>query len=120
MARVAHVDLEVTDDEYKAIANSLITEWGMSTEEAAFVTEVAVSEIGPDMDYYRLAREFFTSTDREERAKFLNILFSIANADGFVTNEEIEEIRAIANSLRMTHRQFIDAKKSIPKDKRSS
>lgn len=120
MARVAHVDLEVTDDEYKAIANSLITEWGISTEEATFVTEVAVSEIGPDMDYYRLAREFFTSTDREERAKFLNILFSIANADGFVTNEEIEEIRAIANSLRLTHRQFIDAKKTIPKDKRSS
>ncbi len=120
MARVAHVDLEVTDNEYKAIANSLITEWGMSMEEAAFVTEVAVSEIGPDMDYYRLAREFFTSTEREERAKFLNILFSIANADGFVTNEEIEEIRAIANSLRLTHRQFIDAKKTIPKDKRSS
>ncbi|MCK5053459.1 MAG: TerB family tellurite resistance protein [Anaerolineales bacterium] len=120
MARVAHVDLDVSDDEYKAIANSLIAEWGVSTEEAAFVTEVAVSEIGPDMDYYRLAREFFTSTDRDERVKFLTILFSIANADGFVSNEEIEEIRAIANSLRMTHRQFIDAKKTIPKDKRAS
>ena len=72
------------------------------------------------MDYYRLAREFFTSTDREERAKFLNILFSIANADGFVSNEETEEIRAIANSLRLTHRQFIDAKKTIPKDQRAN
>ena len=120
MARVAHVDLEITDDEYKAIANSLMAEWGISTEEAAFVTEVAVSEIGPDMDYYRLARQFFSSTDREERAKFLNILFSIANADGFVSNEEIEEIRAIANSLRLTHRQFIDAKKTIPQDQRAS
>lgn len=120
MARVAHVDLEITDDEYKAIANSLMAEWGISTEEAAFVTEVAVSEIGPDMDYYRLARQFFSSTDREEQAKFLNILFSIANADGFVSNEEIEEIRAIANSLRLTHRQFIDAKKTIPQDQRAS
>lgn len=120
MARVAHVDLEVSDDEYKAIASSLIDEWGISTDEAAYVTEVAVSEIGPDMDYYRLAREFFTSTDREERAKFLNILFSIANADGFVSNEETEEIRAISNSLRLTHRQFIDAKKTIPKDQRAT
>jgi len=120
MARVAHVDLEVSDDEYKAISNSLIAEWDINPEEAAFVTEVAVSEIGPDMDYYRLAREFFTSTDHDERVKFLHILFSIANADGFVSNEETEEIRAIANSLRMTHRQFIDAKKTIPKDKRAS
>jgi uncharacterized tellurite resistance protein B-like protein len=120
MARVAHVDLEITDDEYEAIANSLMAEWGISTEEAAFVTEVAISEIGPDLDYYRLAREFFTSTDRDERAKFLNILFSIAYADRFVSNEEIEEIRAIANSLRLTHRQFIDAKKTIPQDQRAS
>ncbi|MCJ7568547.1 MAG: TerB family tellurite resistance protein [Anaerolineales bacterium] len=120
MARVAHVDLEITDDEYEAIVNSLIAEWGMGTEEAAFVTEVAVSGIGPDMDYYRLAREFFTSTTPEERAKFLNILFTIANADGSVSNEETEEIRALANSLRLTHRQFIDAKKTIPKDRRAS
>ena len=120
MARVAHVDLEVTDDEYEAIVNALVTEWGISAEEATFVTEVAVSEIGPEMDYYRLAREFFTSTDREEREKFLKILFTIANADGFVSNEETEEIRAIANSLRQSHRQFIDAKKSIPKDQRAT
>ena len=120
MARVAHVDLEVSDDEYEAITSSLIAEWGISRKEATYVTEVAVSEIGPEMDYYRLAREFFTTTDREERAKFLNILFSIANADGFVSNEETEEIRAIANSLRLTHKQFIDAKKTIPKDQRAS
>jgi len=120
MARVAQVDLEVSDDEYEAIASSLIAEWSISREEATYVTEVAVSEIGPEMDYYRLAREFFTTTGREERAKFLNILFSIANADGFVSNEETEEIRAIANSLRLTHRQFIDAKKTIPKDQRAS
>ncbi len=120
MARVAHVDLEISDDEYKAIVSSLITEWGITSEEAAFVTEVAVSEISPDMDYYRLAREFFTSTDRDERVKFLNILFSIANADGFVSNEETEEIRTIANSLRLTHRKFIDAKKTIPKDQRAN
>ena len=120
MARVAHVDLEVSDDEYEAIVNSLISEWAINREEATYVTEVAVSEIGPEMDYYRLAREFFTSTDHDEREKFLNILFSIADADGFVSSEETEEIRAIANSLRMTHRQFIDSKKTIPGDRRAS
>jgi len=120
MARVAHVDLVVTNDEFTAIADSLEKEWGISSDEAAFVTEVAVSEIGPDMDYYRLTREFFTSTTGEERSQFLNILFSVANADGFVSVKEIEEIRAIANSLRLTHKQFIDAKLTIPKDQRAN
>jgi uncharacterized tellurite resistance protein B-like protein len=120
MARVAHVDLVVTKDEFKAIADSLEKEWSISSDEAAFVTEVAVSEIGPDMDYYRLTREFFTSTTGEERNQFLNVLFSVANADGFVSAKEIEEIRAIANSLRLTHKQFIDAKLLIPKDQRAN
>ncbi len=120
MARVAHVDLVVTNEEFEAIANSLENEWGISPDEAAFVTEVAVSEIGPDMDYFRLTREFFTSTTGEERSQFLNILFSVANADGFVSLKEIEEVRAIANSLRLTHKQFIDAKLTIPKDQRAN
>lgn len=120
MARVAHVDLVVTNEEFEAIVNSLKNEWGISQDEATFVTEVAVSEVGPDMDYYRLTREFFTSTTEEERSKFLNVLFSVANADGFVSSKEIEEVRTIANSLRLTHKQFIDAKLTIPKDQRAN
>ena len=120
MARVAHVDLVVTNEEFEAIVNSLKNEWGISQDEATFVTEVAVSEVGPDMDYYRLTREFFTSTTEEERRKFLNVLFSVANADGFVSSKEIEEVRTIANSLRLTHKQFIDAKLTIPKDQRAN
>ena len=120
MARVAHVDLVVTNEEFEVIADSLKKEWGISQDEATFVTEVAVSEVGPDMDYYRLTREFFTSTTEEERSQFLNVLFSVANADGFVSSKEIEEIRTIANSLRLTHKQFIDAKLTIPKDQRAN
>lgn len=120
MARVAHVDLVVTNEEFEAIVNSLKNEWGISQDEATFVTEVAVSEVGPDMDYYRLTREYFTSTNEEERRKFLNVLFSVANADGFVSSKEIEEVRTIANSLRLTHKQFIDAKLTIPKDQRAN
>ena len=120
MARVAHVDLVVTNEEFEVIADSLKKEWGISQDEATFVTEVAVSEVGPDMDYYRLTREYFTSTTEEERSQFLNVLFSVANADGFVSSKEIEEIRTIANSLRLTHKQFIDAKLTIPKDQRAN
>lgn len=120
MARIANVDLVVTNEEFEAIVNSLKNEWGISQDEATFVTEVAVSEVGPDMDYYRLTREFFTSTTEEERRKFLNVLFSVANADGFVSSKEIEEVRTIANSLRLTHKQFIDAKLTIPKDQRAN
>ncbi|MFQ5942679.1 MAG: TerB family tellurite resistance protein [Anaerolineales bacterium] len=120
MARVAHVDLEVTEDEIAAMAKALKGGWKLSSDQAAFVVEVAISEIGPDMDYYRLTREFFENTSEDQRASFLNVLFAVGDADGKVSNEEIEEIRTIANALRLPHKLFIDAKLTIPKERRAS
>ena len=120
MARVAHVDLKVTDDEIVAMTEALKSGWDLSDDQAAFVIEVAVSEIGPGMDYYRLTREFFQNTDEEQRIGFLKVLFAVGDADGRVTNEEIEEIRTIANALHLPHKRFIEAKQTIPKDRRSS
>ena len=120
MARVAHVDLEVTDDEIATMTKALEDGWELSSDQAEFVVEVAVSEIGPDMDYYRLTREFFENTDEEQRIEFLKVLFAVGDADGRVTNKEIEEVRTIANALHLPHKKFIDAKLTIPKDRRSS
>jgi uncharacterized tellurite resistance protein B-like protein len=94
--------------------------WGLSREASAFVAEVAVAEVTPEMDYYRLTREFFTTTSEVERVRFLDVLFSVAVADGYASNAEIEEIRAIANALKLTHQQFIDAKLKIPKVSRET
>ncbi len=119
MARVAHVDRRVTQGEREAMRDALQDGWGLDPAEADFVVSVALDEIGADMDYYRLTRQFFTMTDEEERTSFLKLLFEIAAADGEATNEEIEEIRTIANTLRLSHRQFIQAKLSLPKQGRS-
>ena len=118
MARVAHVDLEVTEDETSAIVAALQKGWQLDRDAAAFVAEVAVSEVGPNLDYYRLTREFFESTEEQERVEFLEVLFGVANADGRVSNEETEEIRAIANGLLLTHKQFIEAKLTVPAERR--
>lgn len=120
MARVAHVDLEVRERELQAMVEALVSDWDLSEEQARFVAEVAVSEIGPDMDYYRLTRQFFAATDETRRAEFLKVLFRVADADGGVSHEEIEEIRAIANSLRLPHKRFIEAKLTIPSERRAS
>jgi uncharacterized tellurite resistance protein B-like protein len=114
MARVAHVDLVLTDEEFRAITATLMDEWQLNQEQASFVAEVAISEVGPDMDYYRLSREFFEATDEPKRADFMKVLFKVAAADGEVSHQETEEIRAISNSLRLTHKRFIEAKLSVP------
>lgn len=120
MARVAHVDREVKEGEFDAMVSALMEKWQLPKEAAAIVAEVAISAVAADMDYYRMAREFFNCTVESERAQFLNVLFAVAEGDGMVSHEEIEQIRSIARHLKLTHQQFIDAKLTIPRDRRSS
>jgi uncharacterized tellurite resistance protein B-like protein len=120
MARVAHVDREVTPGENEAMVKALQENWGCTKEEATIVTEVAVAAVAADLDFYRMAREFFTCTTEEERVNFLDVLFAVAVGDGAVSNIENEGIRRIAQNLKLTHKQFITAKVKIPKSKRSS
>lgn len=120
MAHVAYVDQEVTEAEFDAMADILEAKWGASTVEAALVAEVAVSETSQGLDIYRISREFFETTTAEQRVRFLDVLFGVADGDGRVSYEETEEIRLIAKMLKLTHRQFIDAKLKIPSEQRSS
>jgi uncharacterized tellurite resistance protein B-like protein len=120
MARVAHVDREVTEGEFEAMAEALQQNWQLPSEAAAIVAEVAISAVAENMDYYRMAREFFSCTKEDERVRFLDVLFAVADGDGQVSHQEIEQIRSIARHLKLTHKQFIDAKLKIPRERRTS
>jgi uncharacterized tellurite resistance protein B-like protein len=118
LARVAYVDRQVTAEENKVIMQVLQKHWGISQVEAAVVAEMAASEIGKGLDYYRLTRQFYEATTEDEREDFLDALFAVAAGDRLASFEEIEEIRTIANGFLMSHKQFIDAKLRLSSDQR--
>jgi len=120
MARVAYVDQEVKEVEFASIVSAIKNNWELSDVEAALVAESAVSTITKGLDYYRLSRRFFESTTEDERVRFMDALFAVADADGRVSHEEIEGIRTISMVLKMTHKQFIDAKLKIPRERRAN
>lgn len=120
MAKIAYVDRDVAEEEFEAIVNALQSGWSVSKSAASLIAEVAVTEASKDMDLFRLYREFFECTDRDERFSFLDILFTIAAGDGQVSHDEIEEIRVISKMLKFTHKEFITAKLKIPREQRSS
>ena len=119
MARVAWVDKNISTNEKEAITKSLHEKWGLDREAAEMVTEIAASTIAKGLDYFRLSRNFYESTERSERLAFLDCLFSIANACGKTSSKEIEEIRAIAKGLKLDHDEFIEAKLRLPREDRS-
>lgn len=118
MAQIAQVNPEISDAEVDTMVDALRTYWHLTSDQAGFVAEVAISETASLLDRYRLAREFASVCTPQERLEFLDVLFAVAVADGRATYQEIEEIRSIARSLKLSHEQFIAAKLKIPQEQR--
>lgn len=110
MARIAKVDQVVSESEMEAMVDILADTWQLDRDAAVFVANVAVSSLDVTYDYYRMTREFATSTSLEERKRFLVALFLIAGADEDVSFDETEEIRLVARGINVSHQDFIGAK----------
>jgi uncharacterized tellurite resistance protein B-like protein len=115
---MARVNPRITEAELATLESALQTHWHLAPRQAAFVAGVAVSETASLLDRQRLARQFAEVSTPEERAEFLHVLFAVAASDGMASYHEIEEVRQIARSLKLTHQDFIDAKLTIPRDQR--
>jgi len=117
LALVAQTADGVADEERAAMVATLRDTWSLPAESAALVVEVALAGDEP-LDFYRLVREFAEVTTAEERVRFLDALFGVAAADGAATFAEIEQIRLVAQGLKLSHGEFIDAKMRLPRERR--
>ena len=97
--------------------NSLQTTWGANRDAATLVAEIATSEPLGDLEY-RMEVELQRLFTYEERVQLLDVLFAVALADGDVSSDEMNTIRSMANMLRVSHQEFVNAKLKIPADKR--
>ncbi|MEZ4767339.1 MAG: TerB family tellurite resistance protein [Caldilineales bacterium] len=111
MAKVAGANPEVTDTELAVMTGALRSHWQLSQDEAMFVVDIALSQLSSELDDFRLASEFAHVTGYEERCQFIDLLFVIANADGGITEPEIEEISTLSNVLSLPRQRFFEAKR---------
>ena len=118
LVSIAAVDSGISEKERKTIRSVLAKEWDLSDQEAILVTEISCERVLKGLDYYRTARGFFDCTTHGERQAFLKTLFKIANASDMTSFKEVEKIRSISKSLKLSHQDFIEAKLTIPKEDR--
>jgi uncharacterized tellurite resistance protein B-like protein len=109
MAHVARVDGVILEHEAEKITSILKMEWGLSREAAMFVMICTVADVSKDFDYLRMTREFTELTTPAERNKLLELLFTVANADGQVSTEEMLEITYLADYFLLSHARMKQA-----------
>ena len=81
MAKVAHIDGELTDDEKQSMAGAIQHHWSLGDSAAEFVVEVAVATVDHTYDTVRMMGELAETTSVAERKQFLTALFALAAAD---------------------------------------
>jgi uncharacterized tellurite resistance protein B-like protein len=118
LARISAVDADISENEKQVIRDVLSTQWQLNEQQAQIVTQISCGRTLKGLDYFRLSRGFFECTSWDERRNFIKCLFRIANASEKTSYDETEEIRKIANSLKLTHKDFIEAKLTIPDEDR--
>ncbi len=120
LARIAHADLEIDDNEVAEMERILKDVAHLSDGEAALVVQIAkfqATALGGTENYV-VTREFRSVASSEQRAELLHCIYAVAAADGSITGDESSEILQIADELGFT-RSEANALRSQFRDKLS-
>ncbi len=110
MARVAHADFHVSDEELAQISGVLQRHSALPAEQAEAVAELARRQTvheGSTEDFL-VTREFRRIATREEMLQLLDCLFAVAASHHSISVVEDNSIRQIASELNLEHREFIE------------
>jgi uncharacterized tellurite resistance protein B-like protein len=108
LARVAHADLSISEDEVDVMEKMAGESAGLSPEQARVAIEIArgqTIELGGTENYMvtRLFREVSTP---DERLGVIECLFAVAAADDEISTAENHEISKIGSELGLSHAEI--------------
>jgi tellurite resistance protein len=101
LARAAHADLEITDDETAVIERELQAHGALDEATAVLVTEMAklqARSVGGTEDYV-VTREFTALATDQQRIDVLRACFAVGAASGSISAEESAVLNQIAKEL---------------------
>ncbi|MHC4181362.1 MAG: tellurite resistance TerB family protein [Planctomycetota bacterium] len=109
LSRVAHADLDISDDETRVMRQIVLEHAGLDEAEASLVVEIAKEHtvlFGATQGFL-VTREYNKRATREDKIALLDCLFAVCAADHTITSEEEKEIRKISDELLLTHKDYI-------------
>lgn len=109
LTRSARADHEVTDGEAREMERIVAELGGVTPEQAAIVIDIARTQAlrsGGTEDFI-VTREFNELATREQKLGLLDSLFAVSGVDRSIITVEDNEIRRVANELKLEHSDYI-------------
>ncbi len=110
MGVVAQADHDIDSRELEEIRRQLQARGDFDDVSMEILLAIIHEESVRGLDRHRLIAEYARGTTLDDRVELMDLLFGVAAADGGLTHLELEELRAISSALRLSHKQYIDAK----------
>jgi uncharacterized tellurite resistance protein B-like protein len=112
LSRVAHADLEISEDEIQAMERIIVEESGLPEEQAVLIVHMAKSQslLFGGTENFLVTREFNRIATHEQKLALLECLFAVSSADDSISTVESNEVRRVASELKLTHADYIAAR----------
>jgi len=113
---ISRIDGEFSDAERDQIIETLKRDNGLSDDHALSLFEVANEELKNSVDLWRFTNLINKNYTLEEKIQIIEVIWRIAYTDGLLDKHEEYLARKLANLLRLTHKQLIDAKLKVKEE----
>lgn len=110
MLEVARADFAVDANELDAVNALLITQFDLTSEEVASVTEQAIQQADAATCLYEFTRTLNDLASAEEKRALMAMMWQVAMADDVLSRYEEHLIRKVADLLYVPHSDFMAAK----------
>lgn len=109
LSRVAHADLDISDDETRAMEELVVEPGGLPEDQAIIVVQMAKTQslLFGGTENYLVAKELNRLATRDQKLSLLHCLFAVGAADDSISSTENNVVRQIADELDLEHADFI-------------
>ncbi len=110
LLEAAHVDNECTEEEMEHVVHTLKTTFNLNAEYVNELIEEAHLERKNSVDLWQFTNHMNQNYTQQEKLKVMEDVWRVIHADGQLEKHEDHFAHKLANLLRLTHKQMIDAK----------
>ncbi len=110
LLEAAHVDGECSDEEMEHIVLTLTKETGIPRQEIDELIASGHRERNDAVDLFRFTRYLNTNYTKDEKITVMESVWRIIHIDAHLEAHEDHFAHKLANLLRLTHTDLIDAK----------
>ncbi len=110
LLEAAHVDGECSNEEKEHVAETLMRECGIARGQLDELIASGDKERKESVDLFRFTRYMNNNFSKEEKIAAMEAVWRVIHIDGRLESHEDHFAHKLANLLRLTHKELIDAK----------